>query len=634
VIRKVSLILSCLIAAAAIYAVSLLFGWFSPLNSEVYDLAAEFRMGTNEARNVIVVAIDRRTLENLFPQPVFPISRHLGQHTEVVNRLSSAGARHIVFDILFDKLDGVEDSLVHRFASVVRRSGNVILATSIEKQQVTDPDGMISATELLLCRPKEPLLSSCTSTALVDMPVDPDGVIRRCCYGKQFQGLVYPTVAGCLYSLVVSPSRDDTPLTDTFLIDYARGNGGIPSVSYARLLEGEGWQHLVRDKIAIIGITEDDAVDRFRTPISGVLSAGITSMSGVEIQAHAIETLLNGTRIRKMDSVASFILSTLILGLVAFATSHLRVVVSVALSLMIVIAFSVGAIMLISELSLVVPVGEFVASFLVLQIATYAVNLAFLRKSRDSMDSQLTGIRADLDRAGIIQRNLQPVALPENEKLELFVSQETYSEVGGDYYDIIDLGSGRIGMLMADVSGKGVSGSLIMANIQGRFREIASDIPEPGRVISNLNGLVSAAAGSTTMFATLFYGIVDTERGGMTYANAGHCCPIICSKSGVTREIEEGGPMIGPFADMKWDDHMLDLSDGDVLCLYSDGISEAWNHRERKMFDEKRIAACVEEKHKEPAELILNHIVNSCLDFTGDGRFDDDWTLLIARYHG
>jgi len=626
-------ILIALLASALIYAIALHFEWLSPLNTKIYDLATEYRLGDSVAEQIVVIAIDRNSLDRVFPQPGLPLSRHLDVHANAVLKLDSAGVRLIVFDVLFDRLTGIADSSIDRFASVIAHTDKVILASSIERQSERDSEGHITISEETMCLPMEPILRSCKGVALIDMPADADGTIRRCYYGKEFQGDLYPSIERLVYSFSDSTGMDSLPTSGSFHIDYSYGFTGIPTVSYEKLLTGDNWQHLVRGRVALIGLTNNGKIDRFRTPISHMSNLANAKMSGVEIHAHAAETLLEGAQIMAMSYANSFLISTLLLGFSVVTIFRIRIIAGAALALGILVTFVLLSVFLIAEYSLIFPIGEFIASLMILVTGTYALNLGFLRTSSDSMGRQLAGIRRDLDTAGLIQRNLQPAEFPENERLEISAAQESYSEVGGDYYDVVELDDGCTGILIADVSGKGVSGSLIMSNLQGRFRQIASDSTNPGEVLSNLNVLVNEAAGSETMFATLFYGIVDTERMLLKYANAGHCTPILCSKAGETGLIDDGGTMIGPFPDMQWDDYELGLSDGDLFCLYSDGISETWDKQKKNMFDDGRIEICVKESCRESTESILSNILKSCRQFAAGGGFDDDWTLLLFRIH-
>jgi serine phosphatase RsbU (regulator of sigma subunit)/CHASE2 domain-containing sensor protein len=614
-----------------IYGFAIEFGWLSSIDEKTYDLAMRLRSGLTQPLDVIVVAIDQSSLDSVFPCPSFPLSRHLELHAEVVRKLDSAGAKLIAFDILFDRLTDVSDSAISEFASSLAAANKVILAASIERHTETDARGQVVAAKEILCKPTSLILSNSKGIALIDMPTDVDGAIRRCYYGKVFQGDTIHSIASSAENFGSSSSSRLHDNVGTFYIDYSLYADGIPSISYEDVLRKDGWQNRVRDKIALVGLTENEQIDMFKTPPS--YSSGLTDskLSGVEIHALSIATLLSGSQIHATNDASSIVIGAVILALLVLIVSRIRIILSVLLSLLIIVSIVLGGLILVAKYSLVFPVGEFTSAFILSVVGSYALSLGIQRRIARSMNRQLTDIRRDLDYAGSIQKNLQPTELPQNDRLDIGVDQRAYSEVGGDYYDIVQLTEGRIGLLVADVSGKGVPGSLIMANLQGRFRQIALDTDRPKDILSNLNKLVNEAAGSKTMFATLFYGILDTDSMLLKYANAGHCAPILCSKTGNTRIIEDGGLMIGPFPDMVWEDYEVALTDGDVLCLYTDGISETRGKDKKEMFGDDRVARCIREMHDKSADAIVKNICESCEAFASEDGFDDDWTLLAVR---
>jgi serine phosphatase RsbU (regulator of sigma subunit) len=620
-----------IIVTVVIYGSVLEFGWLSSIDSKTYDLAMRLRPGLTEPLDVIVVAIDQSSLDNVFPCPGFPLSRHLGLHAEVVRKLDSAGAKLIAFDILFDRLTDVSDSAISEFASSLAAANRVILAASIERHTETDASGQVVVAEEILCKPTSLILSNVRGMALIDMPTDADGAIRRCYYGKVFQGDTIHSIASLSEELSSANSSGLQETGGTFYIDYSLYADGIPTISYEDVLRKGGWQHRVRDKIALVGLTENEYIDMLRTPLSYSSGINDSKLSGVEIHALAIGTLLSGSQIHAMNKASSFVIGAVILALLVLIVSRIRIILSVLFSLLIIVSIVLGGLILVAKYSLIFPVGEFTSAFVLSVIGSYALSLGIQRRIAKSMNRQLTDIRRDLDSASSIQKNLQPTKRPQNDRLEISVDQKAYSEVGGDYYDIVELTEDSIGLLVADVSGKGVPGSLIMANLQGRFRQIASDTDKPKDILSNLNKLVHEAAGSKTMFATLFYGILDIDGMLLKYANAGHCAPILCSKTGETRTVEDGGPMIGPFPDMEWEDYEVALTDGDVLCLYTDGISETWGKDKKEMFGDDRVARCIREVYDKSVDAIVKHICESCEAFASKDGFDDDWTLLVVR---
>jgi len=261
----------------------------------------------------------------------------------------------------------------------------------------------------------------------------------------------------------------------------------------------------------------------------------------------------------------------------------------------------------------------------------FTVNLTSLRGVAETQEKIITDFRDDLVTAHEIYENLQPREFHLNDNVQISAMQIPCKEVGGDYYDIIPLPDNRIGVLIADVSGKGVTGSLVMANLQGHFRHAAWEVLSPAAMLREFNESVAQVAASQARFVTLFYGVLDCMNLTLTYSNAGHCYPIICSPDGQARTLTEGGPLLGPFPDLEWTNYNVTLRDGDVLCLYTDGLTEAGGDAPQKQFCEERIIVCLKEKCNESAEAIKTHLYDRCKQFVGGQSFDDDWTLLVLK---
>jgi sigma-B regulation protein RsbU (phosphoserine phosphatase) len=230
-----------------------------------------------------------------------------------------------------------------------------------------------------------------------------------------------------------------------------------------------------------------------------------------------------------------------------------------------------------------------------------------------------------------VQRNLQPVVFPATDNLDIAAIQIPCKTVGGDYYDIIELPGHQIGFFVGDVSGKGVTGSLIMSNMQGRFRQIAPELMSPAKVMENLNTLVGEATKSPGKFVTAFYGVIDTTTGQLTYANAGHNYPLVRRASGEIKTLEASGPLLGPFPGLEYTDAQLNFNAGDLLCIYTDGISEAGGDDPKLQFGEEGIIRLLRPTETEPTEVIKNSILEACRKHVRGEPFDDDWTLVLVR---
>ena len=613
-----------------VYIVALHFGWFSTVDQKVYDLGLSLRSPSAVQADVVLIAIDGRSVDECFPPPVFPISQHLKQHTQIIERLDAAGADLIVFDVLFDSLGSVEPDELSQFAAVLERTGKVVLAGVIEKVALPDTRSGLVVTKEQLCLPTETIRALAKGFGLVNMPIDSDGYIRRCYLAKSFKDQSFLSLSHEAVRLY--RKREESPKGEkTFYIDYASFGNAIRRIPYATILSGEGWQSAVENKVVVVGVVENGSVDAYKVPLSSPSGRLDGKMFGAEIQALAIQTLLSGTMIHQANHTVVFGLGVLALLILSFVLSRVQAITGFTVTFAVLILIIVGTLISTAELSVVFPIGPLLLSLAGAALAMFTVNLTSLRGVTETQEKIITDMKDDLDSAHMIYENLQPREFHLNDNVQISAMQIPCKEVGGDYYDIIPLPDNRIGVLIADVSGKGVTGSLIMANLQGHFRHAAREVLSPAAMLREFNESVAQVAASQARFVTLFYGVLDCMSLTLTYSNAGHCYPIICSPDGQARTLTEGGPLLGPFPDLEWTDYNVTLRDGDVLCLYTDGLTEAGGDEPQKQFCEERIIACLKGKCTESAEAIKTHLYESCKQFVAGQSFDDDWTLLVLK---
>ncbi len=194
------------------------------------------------------------------------------------------------------------------------------------------------------------------------------------------------------------------------------------------------------------------------------------------------------------------------------------------------------------------------------------------------------------------------------------------SEVGGDWYDYIKLPSGKIGVVLADVSGKGLPAALLMSSARTVFRVIASTEDSPSRVLSKVNEFLISDL-PPSRFITMIYLVIDPESGRITMSNAGHMWPIHKSGSSITQLQHEAGFPLG-IQKEDYAEHEIRIEAGDKLILYSDGVSEAANRQEH-FFDEKMIYTSLQ---KDSAGLCT--IYDDLKSFVGSAEQNDDITLV------
>ncbi len=232
----------------------------------------------------------------------------------------------------------------------------------------------------------------------------------------------------------------------------------------------------------------------------------------------------------------------------------------------------------------------------------------------------------ELAKAREIQEGLLPKKIPQIKGLDVAGAWQPASTVGGDYFDVLKFSEKKIGVCIGDVVGKGISAALLMANLQASFRAFASEAGSPGILVGKLNEVISSNI-ADDKFITFCYCMIDTTYNRLTYASAGHCPPILFHKSGEAVPLKEGGTPLGIFPDRKYEDAGLQLECGDLLVLYTDGLTEAMNSDEQE-FGERRLVELGSRNIALSASEMLAAIKKEVVSFC-NGSFQDDFTLVV-----
>lgn len=235
----------------------------------------------------------------------------------------------------------------------------------------------------------------------------------------------------------------------------------------------------------------------------------------------------------------------------------------------------------------------------------------------------------EMEIARQVQARLLPQQAPVLATLECAGKVIQTRAVGGDYYDFLDFGSGRLGIVLADISGKGISGALLMANLQANLRsQYALALEDPCRLLRSVNHLFYKNT-ENNHYATTFFAVYDDETRKLRYVNCGHNPPILLHADGSVERLEATATVLGLFAE--WDCTVVDrtLADGDVLVIYTDGISEAAASEESEEYGEERLIAVIQAHQHRPAAEILDAIIADVQAFS-QGEQADDMTLIVA----
>ncbi len=305
------------------------------------------------------------------------------------------------------------------------------------------------------------------------------------------------------------------------------------------------------------------------------------------------------------------------------------------LTLLLVQPFSV-ALEIVTNVGLPMILANAIGVFVFAFIITNLQNERRMQNERDNLMREIERKNTELAIAAEIQQSFLPETITQVEGFDVAGKSIMAKEVGGDFFDVIPfevipIQPGRMGVLIADVSGKGIPAALFMALSRIVVRVNATWYCEkPAQAIHDANNLI-AADSKAGMFVTLFYGILDHPRHTFTYVNAGHNPPIVFhSHDSTFSELAATGIAMGVITDAEYTAQEIPLVLGDVVVLYTDGITEAMNVRE-EMFGEERLYDVIRQSGGLSAEEILAKILTTVKEFTGDYPQSDDITLMIAR---
>ncbi len=241
-------------------------------------------------------------------------------------------------------------------------------------------------------------------------------------------------------------------------------------------------------------------------------------------------------------------------------------------------------------------------------------------------------IEDELALARRIQARLLPPGPPDVPGLDLAGSTESAREVGGDYYDFLPLGDGRVALVIADVSGKGVGAALLMSAFRASL--MSQDLArEPvAAVLARLNRFLHHSV-EPGKFVTAFLGVLDGASGRFVYSNAGHNAPLVVSADGTVARLEAGGLILGIFEDVAYETGEAALAPGDRLVLFTDGVTEAMDEHDEQ-WGEERLIELVRASADLGSAALLGRIVEAVRRFEGARGASDDVTLVVARRNG
>ncbi len=263
--------------------------------------------------------------------------------------------------------------------------------------------------------------------------------------------------------------------------------------------------------------------------------------------------------------------------------------------------------------------------------AERAERTAELDRKNQQLGTALKQLEDELEIAKRMQLSILPAQYPDREDIVAFGEMVAAREVGGDFYDIIEIDRNRIGFVIADVSGKGVPAALFMAVSCTIMKSTALRGGGPGAVLEEVNRTLSQE-NESSMFVTLFYGIIDIRRDELTYANAGHNPPYLIGPDNSVSALEgTGGVPLGALDGMQYAEKSVTLREGDTVFCYTDGVIEAMDP-EGQEFTNERLRKVLYESYGLSVEALSKRVIDNVSKFAGSADQFDDITCIVFRY--
>jgi len=273
----------------------------------------------------------------------------------------------------------------------------------------------------------------------------------------------------------------------------------------------------------------------------------------------------------------------------------------------------------------------------VLKLQTHILETTVAERTREladknaSLEQAQAQIKAELEVARALQAAILPATFPAKPGCDGAARMIPATTMCGDFYDFIELPDGRIGLVMADVSGHGVPAAFFMAVARTNLRDLAALYSDPGACLAHTNQTL-CAQNPLDLFVTVFYCVFDPTTGVLRYANGGHNPPYLRRADGSVEALNgAGGLVLGAMPDVEFPDHTVPLRPGDRLVLYTDGVTEACNPAD-EAYGAERLIAEVQAHGDGAAAAIVERICQSVTAFVGSAAQFDDITLTVLAW--
>lgn len=624
------------LSLAAVFLAASLFISYSRVLDEfeysTFDLRYRLRPLQPVDEDIVIVEISDDTIEKIGKWP-FPRN----YHALLVKALVSSGARTIIIDVFFSEPREGDSE----FADSVKLAGNVYVPYVFDIDRYHRDTSRVYASGYAAGMIPQ-LEDSVKGAGFANVIPDSDGKVRRVPLYVVYEGESYPhlTFLAAIQDLGYSPGDVSTrggkayigdeiviPLDETssMLVNYPDSWGkAFRHYSYIDIIQSyladiTGQEPLVdleelEGSVCLVGMTATASPDAHPSPMEPM-------HPGIGVHASVYNSISRGLHLARLSRSGNIILLLFLWALTAYVTARSKKLFSIFSILLLMAVYSVFAMLLFW------PGGVWIDVFypLVSMAGVYVI-VTFAKYMSETRKREL--IEKELDIARDIQLSFLPREIPEAGGLDIDVKMITARQVGGDLYDVVDLGEGKVGVMLGDVSGKGVPASLYMAKAVSVFRTYAGE-GAPAEVIKKINNRLIAES-SSGLFVTLTYMVFDLNSRKVTFSIGGHLPTVLIEPDGNVRllDVSEGLPL--GMIESDFGQAECAAEPGSVFILYTDGVTEAMDVK-GEMYLEKRLVELCKTLKGKSASRVVEAIHGSVASFAGKAKQHDDITVMTVR---
>jgi serine phosphatase RsbU (regulator of sigma subunit)/CHASE2 domain-containing sensor protein len=591
---------------------------------QTFDLRFKIRPPVKVSPDIVIIEIAEDTIKDLGR---WPFDRAF--HADLINYLGQLGAKAVVFDIQFAEESPSDKYLLEETENA---SCKVYYPTVLEYKG-GKKNGLPYAAKVEVPI-MAPLAKASKGVGFINVIPDVDGKVRKVplkveCGGKEYPQLAY-MVAKDNYDL----RRKKLPVDGDgmFLINYPgmwtksfkHYSFSDILVSFESKVGGEAGRISLdglHGKVCFVGLTETGGVDARANPLE-------TAYPMVGAHASVFNSIIQNKFLVRAGRLANFILLLALCLPIAFFAHKARPLSGLIIFISAVVFFILAGFFLFIVFGLWIdlfcPVVFAISAYLGTTVYKYLVE----KRNRLLLDKELSIAKK-------IQMDFLPQSVPQMENVEVASSIDTAKAVGGDLYDFADfvniklVAQKKLGIMIGDVSGKGVPAALFMARAIADFRHFVGDRAKPSEVLDELNKQITLNY-KAGLFITMFYMIFDAPSRELVFSNAGHLPAIRVKASGGIDLLKTEGMPLGLIETETYVDDRVKLEPGDSIVLYTDGVTEARNNLKEE-FGEERLKEVILKNHYASPLPMINAIKGDLSRFVGNEPQYDDLTIIVLK---